>query len=87
MSDWQIVMPARLGDEVAHLTPSGRRVVHDALAALALDPHAGAEEVITGAEVRRYRTRPTDTGDRISILYRLHADTRSVEIVFLLAGP
>ncbi|MFC5724859.1 hypothetical protein ACFP1Z_32395 [Streptomyces gamaensis] len=88
MSDWQIVMPARLNEEMARLTPSGRRAVHDALAALARDPQTGAEEVIAGAEIRRHRTQPTaDTGDRISVLYRVHARERRIEVIYLIAGP
>jgi len=90
VSDWHVDVPARLGEEVGRLTPGGRRAVHDALARLAKDPRTGAEEPVTGAEIRRILTEPAaDNGDRITLLYRVHGDEdpRRVEIIFLLAGP
>ncbi|MFF4290987.1 hypothetical protein ACFY0R_37690 [Streptomyces sp. NPDC001633] len=87
MSDWRITLPDRLGDEIAHLTPSGRRAVHDALAALARDPRSGTPEPITAAEIRRVTTSPDDAGDRITLLYRVHATDRAVEIIWIISGP
>ncbi|GAA2106009.1 hypothetical protein GCM10009801_82050 [Streptomyces albiaxialis] len=81
-------MPSRLGETIADLDPPARRAVHDALATLAEDPRAGAAEPIRGAEIRRLFTRPTvATGDRITLLYRVHEAEHQVEIIWVIAGP
>ncbi|MFD9850505.1 hypothetical protein [Streptomyces parvus] len=94
MSDWAVKVPPRLYEEFAQLSGSGRRVVHEVLAQLARDPRDPdtSTEPITGAELRRITTRPTaDTGDRITLLYRVHADDPAqpghVEIIYLISGP
>ncbi|WP_274565111.1 hypothetical protein [Streptomyces spiramyceticus] len=55
------------------------------------DPTSSTEP-ITGAELRRIDTEAAkDTGDRITILYRVHSpegdDPGRVEVIFLLSGP
>ncbi|MFG2867197.1 hypothetical protein [Streptomyces sp. NPDC048338] len=92
---WTVQVPRRLYPEFAHLSPDGRRAVHDALAALAEDPRspASSAEPVQAIELRRLTTRPTtDTGVTITLLYRVHpplgrAKTGRVEIVFLIVGP
>ncbi|MCX5207699.1 hypothetical protein OG897_40670 [Streptomyces sp. NBC_00237] len=93
MSDpapWSVDVPERLREEFAQqLAPGERRAVHDLLALLAADPRMGAvEPVPLSVELRRALTAPaTDTGQRVSILYRVHADRRTVEIIYILTGP
>ncbi|MCY0961798.1 hypothetical protein [Streptomyces sp. H27-H5] len=95
MTLWTVEVPPRLYDEVAHLSAGGRRAVHDALDTLAVDPRdpASSTEPIAGAELRRINTTPTkDTGDRITLLYRVHAPEAGqpagrVEVIFILSGP
>ncbi|MEU8528138.1 MULTISPECIES: hypothetical protein [Streptomyces] len=94
MTHWIVQVPRRLYPEFAHLSPGGRRAVHDALARLAEDPRdaASTAEPVKGAELRRFVSEPaTDTGDRITLLYRVHEPKGRtpgrVEIIFLLAGP
>jgi hypothetical protein len=88
VSDWQILLPDRLGEEIAHLEPAARRTVHSAFADLAQDPRAGvADPTITAVEIRRILTSPTPAGERVTVLYRVHTDSRSVEIIWLIAGP
>lgn len=95
MTDWQVEVPERLYPEVAHLSPGGRRAVHDVLDQLAVDPRDphSSTEPIQGAELRRIMTAPaTDTGDRITVLYRVVApegpdQPGRVIVVFILSGP
>ncbi|NWF30886.1 hypothetical protein HW130_32360 [Streptomyces sp. PKU-EA00015] len=94
MTNWTVVVPPRLYEEFAHLSAAGRRVVHDTLEGLAEDPRdpASSTEPIAGAELRRITTRPTpDTGDRITLLYRVHPPEQDepgrVEVIFILSGP
>ncbi|MEV0012728.1 hypothetical protein [Streptomyces sp. NPDC047973] len=94
MSDWHVDVPSRLFEEFAHLSGPARRAVHDLLAQLATDPRdpASSTEPVTGAELRRITTRPaTDTGDRITLLYRVHpaedGQPGRVEIIFVISGP
>ncbi|MHC3394687.1 hypothetical protein ACLQ2E_35300 [Streptomyces lavendulocolor] len=94
MTRWTVEVPPRLYEEVAHLSPGGRRAVHDVLDALAVDPRdpASSTEPIAGAELRRIDTDPAkDTGDRITVLYRVHRPEGDqpgrVEVIFILAGP
>ncbi|WP_198359178.1 hypothetical protein [Streptomyces fildesensis] len=86
---WTIDIPERLGEEFAHLTPAGRRAVYDACRQLAQDPTINAtSEPVRGADLRRVTTDPTTgTGDRITLLYRIHHDEGRVELIFLIAGP
>ncbi|MFK0294832.1 type II toxin-antitoxin system RelE/ParE family toxin [Streptomyces sp. NPDC090442] len=87
MSDWTVYLRPHLGEEIASLPPDGRRAVHEALAALAADPRAGIAEPITAAELRRITTGPTPTGDRITLLYRVHEDERRLELIWIISGP
>ncbi|MFF7178253.1 hypothetical protein [Streptomyces sp. NPDC008121] len=94
MTHWHVLVPRRLYPEFAHLSPGGRRAVHDALALLAADPRcpASTAEPIRTLELRRITTEPAvDTGTTITILYRVHEpeDERPgrVELIFMLAGP
>ncbi|MGW1666195.1 hypothetical protein [Streptomyces microflavus] len=93
MSDWSVEVPERLYEEFARLSGPGRRAVHEALAQLARDPRdpQSSAEPITGAELRRITTRPTaDTGDRITLLYRVHTDDAQpgrIEIIYVISGP
>lgn len=95
MTDWQVLVPPRLYEEFAALSPGGRRVVHDVLDQLATEPRdpRSSTEPIHGAELRRIMTAPApDTGDRITVLYRVTdpenaAETGTVSVLFILAGP
>lgn len=95
MTDWLVEVPARLYEEFAHLSPGGRRVVHDVLEQLATDPRDphSSTEPIQGAELRRIMTAPApDTGDRITVLYRVTdpdqpGDTGRVTVLYVLSGP
>lgn len=95
MTDWQVDVPERLFEEFAHLSPGGRRVVHDLLDQLAADPRdpASSTEPIQGAELRRILTDPApDTGDRITVLYRV-TDPEGpdqpgrISILYIVSGP
>lgn len=95
MTDWSIEVPPRLYEEFAHLSPGGRRAVHDVLTRLAADPRdpLSSTEPVAGAELRRIMTEPAaDTGDRITLLYRVsdpdgpdHPGT--VSIIYVISGP
>ncbi|MET8102228.1 hypothetical protein ABZV29_38245 [Streptomyces sp. NPDC005236] len=95
MTQWTVLVPPRLYEEFAQLSGPGRKAVHEVLALLAEDPRnaATSREPITGAELRQISTEPTaDTGDRISILYRVHdpadaSETGHVEIIYVISGP
>lgn len=95
MTNWNVTVPVRLYEEFAHLSAGGRRAVHDVLDRLAVDPRdpASSTEPITSAELRRIDTAPaSDTGDRITILYRVEdPDTGeaagTISVVFVLHGP
>ncbi|MEV4949389.1 hypothetical protein [Streptomyces sp. NPDC053755] len=94
MTHWHVLVPRRLYTEFAHLSPGGRRAVHDALALLAEDPRspASAAEPIRTVELRRLTTEPaTDTGATVTLLYRVHEPEGErpgrVELIFMLAGP
>ncbi|MEU9062415.1 hypothetical protein AB0D13_27000 [Streptomyces sp. NPDC048430] len=94
MSDWHVDVPERLFEEFAHLSGAGLRAVHELLAQLVTDPRdpASSTEPVAGAELRRITTRPTtDTGDRITLLYRVHAPSADqagrIEIIFMVSGP
>ncbi|MFJ8166549.1 type II toxin-antitoxin system RelE/ParE family toxin [Streptomyces sp. NPDC096136] len=95
MTLWTVEVPPRLYEEIAHLSPGSRRALHDTLDSLAADPRdpASTTEPITGAELRRIDTPPVqDTGDRITLLYRVHTPTADrlggrVEVIFILSGP
>ncbi|MFF8279883.1 hypothetical protein ACF05T_27880 [Streptomyces lateritius] len=94
MTHWNVQVPRRLYAEFAHLSPGGRRAVHDALALLAADPRtpASTAEPVQALELRRLTTEPaTDTGVAITILYRVHEPRGErpgrVELIFILAGP
>ncbi|MEU1121816.1 MULTISPECIES: hypothetical protein [unclassified Streptomyces] len=92
---WQIEVPPRLYDEFAHLSGPGRRAVHDVLDQLAADPRnpQSSREPLAGAELRQISTAPTsDTADRITVLYRVHAPAEPdepgrVEVIWILSGP
>jgi hypothetical protein len=85
---WDILVPERLNAEIASLTPGERRAVYTCLKQLADDPRTGAEEPVPGAELRRILTAPAiDTGDQVTLLYRVHPADHRVEIVWFLAGP
>lgn len=85
---WNIDFPERLNVEFSHLTQGERRAIYDLIKRLADDPRQGVEEPITGAELRRAMTNPaTDSGDRITILYRVHDAEHSISLVWFLAGP
>ncbi|MFI8966538.1 hypothetical protein ACIGO8_31005 [Streptomyces sp. NPDC053493] len=91
---WAVEIPRRLYSTIAHLSPGGRRALHDALAALADDPRPAESrtEQLQGAELRRVATLPAaDTGITVTLLYRVHdtgdGEPGRVEIVFLVAGP
>ncbi|WP_329151216.1 hypothetical protein OG275_38265 (plasmid) [Streptomyces niveus] len=95
MTRWNVEVPPRLYEEVAHLSAGGRRAVHDVLDRLAVEPRdpASSTEPIEGAELRRIDTEPAkDSGDRITLLYRVHPAQENdgpgrVEIIYLLSGP
>ncbi|MFI8823893.1 hypothetical protein [Streptomyces sp. NPDC053431] len=94
MTHWIVEIPRRLYNEIAHLSPGGRRALHDALASLAEDPRPpeSRAEPLRDAELRRVATVPaSDTGTTITLLYRIHDPASGkpgrVEIIFLLAGP
>ncbi|MER6845829.1 type II toxin-antitoxin system RelE family toxin [Streptomyces platensis] len=90
MSGWGIEFPERLNDEFAHLSAGERRAIYDLLKQLADEPRAGTStrEPITAAELRRALTSPAaDSGDRVTILYRLDDETRTVQLIWFLAGP
>ncbi|MFJ4880875.1 hypothetical protein ACIP93_37495 [Streptomyces sp. NPDC088745] len=86
---WSVVVHERLGTEFAEqLSPGERRAVHDLLAVLAVDPRTGVSEPVQSAELRRALTAPAaDTGQRVSVLYRVHQETCTVEILYILTGP
>jgi len=85
---WSIDFPERLNEVFAHLSPGERHAIYDALKLLADDPRAGAEEPVTGAELRRQLTAPAeDSGGRVTILYRIHDDETRLELIWFLAGP
>ncbi|MER7520641.1 hypothetical protein [Streptomyces sp. NPDC126499] len=91
---WIVVVRRNLYSEIAHLSPGGRRALHDALAALAEDPRPAESrrEPLRTAELRRVATAPAaDTGITVTLLYRVHdpAEGRpgQVEVLFLVAGP
>ncbi|KOV17255.1 hypothetical protein ADK91_02875 [Streptomyces sp. XY511] len=94
MTPWTVEVPPRLYEEVAHLSPGGRRAVHDLLDSLAVDPRdpASSTEPIAGAELRRIDTAPVKDagGDRITLLYRVHGPESGragcVEVIFILSG-
>ncbi|MFF8609658.1 hypothetical protein ACF06X_27470 [Streptomyces sp. NPDC015346] len=94
MTHWIVQVPRRLYAEFAHLSPGGRRAVHDALALLAADPRppGSTGEPVQAIELRRLTTEPTtDTGVAITLLYRVHDPQGKrpgrVELIFILAGP
>ncbi|MFF9193706.1 hypothetical protein ACF09L_00740 [Streptomyces sp. NPDC014779] len=94
MTHWNVEIPRRLYHEIAHLSPGGRRALHDALAALADDPRPpeSRPQPVRGAELRRVATQPAgDNGLTITLLYRVHDPVGKaagrVEIIFLIAGP
>ncbi|MEU5959230.1 hypothetical protein [Streptomyces sp. NPDC047525] len=94
MTLWNVEVGPQLYDEFAHLSGPGRRAVHDVLDWLALDPRnpSSSREPIAGAELRQISTAPTaDTGDRITILYRIHPpagdEPGRVEVIFVMSGP
>ncbi|WP_455361268.1 hypothetical protein [Streptomyces sp. SYSU K21746] len=94
MTNWTVDVPPRLYEEFARLTPGGRRVVHKVLDQLAQDPRdpRSSTEPIVGAELRRITTTPApDTGDRITVLYRVQEPPGSgggtVSVIFILSGP
>ncbi|MGW1674571.1 hypothetical protein [Streptomyces sp. NPDC002324] len=95
MTLWNVVVPPRLYEEFAHLSPAGRKAVHDILVTLAADPRdpASSREPIEGAELRQISTRPTtDTGDQIAVLYRVHdpadaGEPGTVELIYVISGP
>ncbi len=95
MTHWNIQIPERLYEEFAHLSPGGRRVLHDVLDRLAADPRdpASTTEPITGAELRRIDSESAaDTGDRITLLYRVQdpdSDQQpgTITVIFVLHGP
>ncbi|MEU7230008.1 hypothetical protein [Streptomyces chrestomyceticus] len=97
---WPVRLPPGIGEEIGRLSPGTRRAVHDLLRRLAADPRdIGTAEPVKGAELRRALTAPSaDTGERVTILYRIHPgdagdvyDTPDtgpyVEIIFLVWGP
>ncbi|MFF7176817.1 hypothetical protein [Streptomyces pseudovenezuelae] len=95
MTEWNVEVPERLFAEFAHLSPGGRRAVHKVLEQLATDPRdpASSTEPIKGAELRRILTEPApDTGDRITVLYRV-TDPEGpdlpgrVSVLFIVSGP
>ncbi|MER7049905.1 hypothetical protein [Streptomyces jumonjinensis] len=94
MTRWTVEVPTRLYEEFARLSSGGRRAVHDVLDRLAVEPRdpTSSTEPIEGAELRRIDTEPAkDTGDRITLLYRVHPPREDspgrVEVIFLLFGP
>jgi hypothetical protein len=86
---WSVVVPERLSVEFAEqLAPGERRAVHDLLALLATNPRLGVAEPLPSVELRRALSAPAaDTGQRVSVLYRVHDDRRTVEIIYILTGP
>ncbi|MER7759776.1 hypothetical protein [Streptomyces sp. NPDC097619] len=89
MSDWTVLLPERLNREVAELTPGERKALYLALKQLSEDPRADSRaEPLTGAELRRVLCAPAaDTGGVVTILYRVIPDTRTVAVIWLVAGP
>ncbi|EOT04364.1 hypothetical protein [Streptomyces noursei] len=89
MNGWSIQFPERLNEEFSHLTAGERRAIYDLFKQLADDPRAGAtREPINAAELRRALTDPaTDSGERITVLYRIHDATRQLHLIWFLAGP
>ncbi|MET9162063.1 hypothetical protein ABZX56_30445 [Streptomyces parvulus] len=95
MTDWRVEVPERLFEEFAHLSPGGRRAVHDVLERLTVDPRdpGSTSEPIQGAELRRIMTEPAaDSGDRITVLYRItepESPTQQgrITILYIISGP
>lgn len=90
MSDWTIAIPERLNAEFAEqLSPGERRAVYLRLQQLTADPRTGTvPEPVTGAELRRTLTDPAaDTGQRVTLLYRLDDATRTLAVIWILTGP
>ncbi|MGG8406707.1 hypothetical protein ACM614_08850 [Streptomyces sp. 12297] len=89
MSDWNVLLPERLNREVAELTPGERKSLYIALKQLAVDPRvASSAEPVSGAELRRVLTAPAaDTGGVVTVLYRVIPDTRTVAVIWIVAGP
>ncbi|WP_438297878.1 type II toxin-antitoxin system RelE family toxin [Streptomyces sp. HUAS TT7] len=94
MTNWTVVVPPRLYEEFAQISPGGRRAVHDVLDQLAADPRppSSTTEPITSAELRRIDTAPAaDTGDRITLLYRVEDpegdEPGLVSVIYVLHGP
>ncbi|MDT9687060.1 hypothetical protein Q5762_01595 [Streptomyces sp. P9(2023)] len=94
MTQWAVQVPRRLYAEFAHLSPAGRRAVHDALALLATDPRHPTSTAgpVQSAEIRHLTTAPTpDTAVTITLLYRVHDPKPQtpgrVELLFILTGP
>lgn len=85
---WSIDFPERLNAEFAHLSPGERHAIYNALKRAADDPRSGTEEPVKGAEIRRALTDPAaDSGDRVTILYRIHEQAHRLELLWFLAGP
>ncbi|MEU6332763.1 hypothetical protein ABZ851_36785 [Streptomyces sp. NPDC047049] len=85
---WNVDFPERLNVEFAHLSAGERRAIYDLIKRLADDPRHGTEEPISGAELRRAMTDPAaDSGDRITVLYRVHDDERRLTLIWIVAGP
>jgi hypothetical protein len=85
---WHIDFPERLNTEFAHLSAGERRVIYNLIKRLADDPYQGTAEPIADAELRRAMTDPAaDSGDRITVLYRIHPDEHRIALVWFLAGP
>lgn len=85
---WDVRIPERLNVEIAELRPDTRRVIYGTLKRLADDPRGNSTvEPIRGAELRRVHTEQDQSGDRVTILYRVHPDARAVEVIWFLAGP
>ncbi|WP_433860361.1 hypothetical protein [Streptomyces kronopolitis] len=90
MSAWGIEFPERLNDEFAHLSAGERRAIYDLLKRIADEPRADSStrEPITAAELRRALTDPAaDSGDRVTILYRVHEETMTLQLIWFVAGP
>ncbi|MFC9233626.1 hypothetical protein ACFTZI_32505 [Streptomyces decoyicus] len=87
---WEIDFPERLAEEFARLSAGERRAVYDLLKRLADEPRgdSSTREPITAAELRRAHSDPAaDSGDRVTVLYRIHDKTRRLQLIWFLAGP